>query len=69
MMSFAGGLIHLKGRVTKIENSEAVVRNSAGHESRVPLKRLSERDKKIVNDGLKSKQVVELDLPPQTFLR
>jgi hypothetical protein len=67
LQTLAGSLIEVSGKVVGIENKQAILRSASG-ETRVPLKRLSEKDKKTVLDASISKKEITLYLPVETLI-
>lgn len=64
-----GSMIRLEGRVIKIENSSAVIKETSGDEVRIPMKKISKKNQLMVHEALISKKNVRLDLALETFLK
>jgi hypothetical protein len=63
---FAAALMKITGKVSKIENREAVIQTANG-EARVQMNKVTKEDARAINEAIASKKQITLMLPQQSL--
>jgi hypothetical protein len=62
----AGGFLHMKGQILRIESGNVIVKTDEGEKS-IPVKNLTKEDAQTVKKEAGSKNVITLKIPTQSF--